>query len=62
MDSVMRNLGAFSVDSGSMETESIVYGSKEEMEDDVEQVYETLRDVLTRYVKPLSCHIAMLTL
>ena len=48
MDSVMSNLGAFSVDSGSMETESIVYGSKEEMEDDVEQVYETLRDVLIR--------------
>ena len=44
----MNNLGAIGVESGSMETVSMVYGSKEEMEDDVEQVYETLRDVLTR--------------
>ena len=46
MDSVLNDLGDISVESGSMET--IVYGTKEEMEDDVEQVYETLRDVLTR--------------
>ena len=49
MNSVTGNLGAISMNTGgAMEVEEYVYGAREDMGDDVEQVYETLSDVLTR--------------
>ena len=49
MDLVTGNLGAISMDTGgSMEVEEHIYGAREDIGEDIEQVYETLSDVLTR--------------
>ena len=45
---MMDNLGAISMDTGSMELVRNDLMATEDLGDDIEQVYETLSDVLTR--------------